>query len=187
MKSSENFTIRSLPPKILSQDLQCLLLELPWLYNSQMNNPSSDFPEKILDLKKVLSDHKKWLDSNGQEGIFADLKNCKLKGAVLIGANLKNANLEGAYLYGAYFKNSNLENANLEGVNLRGANLRWANLKNTNMKNANLVRADLMQAELKYTLLEGANLKMAEGLNSDQLKDAITNSETILPESLSQK
>ena len=50
------------------------------------------------DLKKILSDHKKWLDSNGQEGALADLKNWKLKGAVLIGANLKNANLEGAYL-----------------------------------------------------------------------------------------
>ena len=70
---------------------------------------------------------------------------------------------------------------------MRGANLRWANLKNTNMKNANLVRADLMQAELKDTLLEGANLKMAKGITPDQLKGAITNSETILPESLSQK
>jgi uncharacterized protein YjbI with pentapeptide repeats len=127
-----------------------------------MNNPNSDSPETISDLKKVLSDHNKWLDSNGQEGVFADLKNCKLKGAVLIGANLKNANLKGAYLYGAYFKNANLENANLEGANLRGANLRWA-------------------------LLEGANLKMAEGLTIDQLKDATTNTETILPESLYQK
>ena len=164
-----------------------MLLELAWMYNSLMNNPNSDSPETISDLKKVLSDHNKWLDSNGQEGVFADLKNCKLKGAVLIGANLKNANLEGAYLYGAYFKNANLENANLEGANLRGANLRWANLKNTNMKNANLVRADLMQADLKDTLLEGANLKMAEGLTTDQLKDATTNTETILPESLNQK
>ena len=55
------------------------------------------------------------------------------------------------------------------------------------MKNANLMRGDLMQAELKDTILEGANLKMAEGLTLDQLKDAITNSETILPESLNQK
>ena len=139
------------------------------------------------DLKQILSDHKKWLDSNGEEGTAADLKNRKLKGAVFVGANLKNANFEGAYLYGAYFKNANLEKSNLEGANLRGANLRWANLKNTNMKNTNLVRADLLQAELQETLLEGANLKMAEGLTSDQLKKAITNSETILPELLKKK
>mgnify|MGYP003790040425 CR=1 FL=1 len=164
-----------------------MLLQLAWMYNSRMNDASSDSPEKISDLKKILSEHEKWLDSNGQEGTLADLKNCKLKGAVFIGANLKNANLEGAYLYGAYFKNANLENANLEGANLRGANLRWANLKNTNLKNANLVRTDLMQAELQDTLLEGANLKMAEGLTSDQLKGAITDAKTVLPELLNQK
>ena len=159
---------------------------MAWLYNTPMNDPNSNPSETITssDLKKILSDHKKWLESNGQEGNFADLKNCRLKGAVFIGANLKNANLEGAYLYGSYFKNANLENTNLEGANLRGANLRWANLKNTNMKNTNLVRADLLQAELKDTLLEGANLKMAEGITLKQLKGAITNSETVLPEFL---
>ena len=130
------------------------------MYNSRMNNPNSDYPETISDLKKVLSDHNKWLDSNGQEGVFADLKKCKLKGAVLIGANLKNANLEGAYLYGAYFKNANLENANLKGAHMRGANLRWANPKNTNMKIPNLLRTDWMQSDLKYTPREGANIKM---------------------------
>ena len=101
------------------------------------------------DLKKILSDHKKWLDSNGQEGNFADLKNRKLKGAVFIGANLKNANFEGAYLYGAYFKNANLENTNLEGANLRGANLRWANLKNTNLM------YDIIHKKLAFSLEEG--------------------------------
>jgi len=150
---------------------------------SNLNSSSSE-TIKSSDLKKILSDHKKWLDSNGQEGNFADLKNYRLKGAIFIGANLKNANLEGAYLYGAYFKNANLENTNLEGANLRGANLRWANLKKTNMKNTNLVRADLLKAELKDTLLQGANLKMAEGITSEQLKDAITNAETVLPEPL---
>ena len=163
-----------------------MLLELVWLYNTPMSdlNPKSSETTKSSDLKKILLDHKKWLDSNGKEGNFADLKNYRLKGAVLIGANLKNANLEGAHLYSAYFKNANLENTNLEGANLRGANLRWANLKNTNMKNTNLVRADFLEAELKDTLLEGANLNMAKGITPEQLKDAITNAETVLPEPL---
>ena len=163
-----------------------MLLYLTWMYNIGMKDLNKKSSEIISpsDLKQILADHKKWLDSNGEEGAAANLKNRKLKGAIFLGANLKNANFEGAYLYGAYFKNANLEKSNLEGANLRGANLRWANLKNTNMKNTNLVRADLMQAELKETLLEGANLNMAEGLTSDQLKKAITNSETILPELL---
>lgn len=148
-----------------------------------MNEPNPDSAKTISPsgLKQILSDHKKWLDSNGEEGAAADLKNSRLKGGVFIGANLKNANLEGACLCGAYFKNANLENTNLKGANLRGANLRWANLKNANMNNANLARADLMQAEFKETLLEGANLKMAKGLTPDQLKEAVTNAETVLP------
>ena len=170
----------------MQQKQERLLLYLARMYNTGMKDLGKESSEKISssDLKQILSDHKKWLDSNGEEGAAADLKNRKLKGAVFIGANLKNANLKGAYLYGAYFKNANLEKSNLEGANLRGANLRWANLKNTNMKNTNLVRADLLQAELHETVLEGANMKMAEGLTLDQLKKAITNSETILPELL---
>ena len=170
----------------MQQKQERLLLYLARMYNTGMKDLGKESSEKISssDLKQILSDHKKWLDSNGEEGAAADLKNRKLKGAVFIGANLKNANLKGAYLYGAYFKNANLEKSNLEGANLRGANLRWANLKNTNMKNTNLVRADLLQAELQEPLLEGANLKMAEGLTLNQLKKAITNSETILPELL---
>ena len=160
-----------------------MLLSLAWMYNAQMNDINNKSHQTVpsSDLKKILADHKRWVETNGKEGAVADFKNRKLKGAIFLGANLKNANFEGAYLYGAYFKNANLEKSNLQGANLRGANLRWANLKHTNMKNTNLVRADLLRAELQETLLEGANLKMAEGLTPDQLKKAITNSKTILP------
>ena len=50
------------------------------------------------------------------------------------------------------------------------------------MKSANLVRADFMQAEIKNTRLEGANLKMAEGLTSEQLASAHIDEKTILPD-----
>ena len=49
------------------------------------------------------------------------------------------------------------------------------------MKNANLIRADFMQAEIKNTRLEGANLKMTEGLTPEQLASAHTDEKTILP------
>ena len=54
-------------------------------------------------------------------------------------------------------------------------------VKNVDMKSANLVRADFMQAEIKNTRLEGANLKMAEGLTPEQLASAHTDEKTILP------
>ena len=121
-----------------------------------------------------------WLKTAGRDGKPASLKDYHLKGVVLLGADLSNADLEGANLYGAYLKNANLENSNLQGANLRGANLRWANLKNADLKKANLTRADLMQAEIKNARLEGANLKMAEGLTSEQLAEAHTDSKTTL-------
>ena len=46
------------------------------------------------------------------------------------------------------------------------------------------MKADLMEAKLKDTSLEGANLKMAKGLTSEQLRDAVINDKTVLPESL---
>lgn len=155
------------------------------MYNTGMTNTDSYASEdKTIspsELKTVLLNHKAWLDSNGQGGERANLKDYRLKGAVLLGADLRNANLEGAYLYGAYLKNSNLENCNLQGANLRGANLRWANLKNADLKNANLMRADLMQADIKNVRFEGANLKMAEGLTPEQLESAHTDDDTNLP------
>ena len=50
-------------------------------------------------------------------------------------------------------------------------------------ENANLVRADFMQAEIKDAHLEGANLKMAEGLTSEQLAEAHTDEKPFYPPS----
>ena len=72
------------------------------------------------DLKKVLADHARWLDSGKTEGQAASLEGCNLRGAILLGANLRGANLKNAYLYGAYLKNADLEQADLSGANLRG-------------------------------------------------------------------
>ena len=161
------------------ENLQSQILQM---YNTQMSNvdpqTSKDNTLTTSELKKILLDHKDWLKTAGRDGKPANLKDYHLKGVVLLGADLSNADLEGAYLYGAYLKNANLENSNLQGANLRGANLRWANLKNADLKKANLTRADLMQAEIKNARLEGANLKMVEGLTSEQLAEAHTDSKT---------
>ena len=60
------------------------------MYNAGMKDLDKESSKPILssDLKQILSEHKKWLDSNGKEGAAADLKNRNLKGAVFIGANL---------------------------------------------------------------------------------------------------
>ena len=153
--------------------------------NTESSNTSRSRHEFTKEeIKQSLSNHVKWVLSNGQEGEMADFQKAQLKGAVFMGANLRQASFKGAHLYGAYLKKTDLENANLEGSNLRNANLRWANLENTNLKEANLVRADFHEANMKLTQLQGANLKMAAGLTREQIEMARVDETTILPEYL---
>ena len=65
------------------------------------------------ELAKILSEHKKWIDTNFTEGKQANLRGANLQSADLRGANLQDADLQGA----------NLRNANLRGADLRGAYL----------------------------------------------------------------
>lgn len=50
------------------------------------------------ELNKILEDHKIWVESFGQKGVRADLRNADLRGADLSGADLRVANLSGADL-----------------------------------------------------------------------------------------
>ncbi|HGJ5874728.1 MAG TPA: pentapeptide repeat-containing protein [Arsenophonus apicola] len=75
------------------------------------------------ELRKILDEHKVWVDSMGKNGRKANLW----------GANLIRADLQGADLQGANLWEANLIRADLQGANLQGANL----------QGANLIRADL--------------------------------------------
>ena len=77
-------------------------------------------------LKQVLDQHKLWLETNGVQGQYANLR-----GANLEGANLSGADLYGANLTGADLRHVNLYYADLRYANLTGADLRYANLTNT--------------------------------------------------------
>lgn len=75
-----------------------------------------------MDIKKILSEHLKWI--NGDGGEQADLRGADLSRADLRGANLSRADLSGADLRGA-----DLSEADLRGADLRGAYLSEANLR----------------------------------------------------------
>ena len=105
-----------------------------------------------MDLKKILDDHKKWL--NGEtDGVRANLGYADLHGANLRGANLHGANLGYADLHGA-----NLHGANLRGADLHGADLHEANLGYADLRGANLGYADLRGANLGGANLHEANI-----------------------------
>ena len=106
-----------------------------------------------MDIKKILSEHLKWLKGEGGE-------RANLSGADLSEANLSEANLSEADLSGA-----NLSGADLRWANLSGANLRWANLSGANLRWANLSEANLSEADLSGANLRWANLSEAKNID----------------------
>ena len=75
------------------------------------------------ELKKILDLHKIWVESGGNAGKNADLRNADLSYANLESADLRFAKLRGA---------------DLRFANLMDADLRYADLRNANLRNANL-------------------------------------------------
>ena len=84
------------------------------------------------ELDKIIDNHKKWLQSGGEEGERADLSS------------------------------ANLRYADLSSADLRYANLRYANLRSADLSYADLSSADLRSADLSYADLSYANLRYAD-------------------------
>ena len=74
-------------------------------------------------LRKILDEHKRWIETNQREGSRADLREADLQRA-----DLQRADLQGAGLQGADLREADLREADLQGADLRGADLRGANL-----------------------------------------------------------
>ena len=94
-----------------------------------------------MNLQKVLSDHKLWLESDGEEGERANLYGADLSDADLSGADLRGADLNRANLRDADFRFADLSNADLSGADLRDADLSNADLSNADLIGANFVEA----------------------------------------------
>jgi uncharacterized protein YjbI with pentapeptide repeats len=136
-------------------------------------------------IEKILEDHKKWLESGGNDGKFANFRKTiidddSLKGknlekanfrkAILNGANLRDANFEGANFRRAKLNNADLGRAIFNGAILERADFENARLHRTKMRNSSLVKANLKGADLDRANLEEADLTGVEGLSSALLK-----------------
>lgn len=138
----------------------------------------------VAELAEILSEHEKWLRSQGESGERAMLREANLRGANLRDANLRQADLTETDLRGAelhradltdavlstaYLSNADLRDtvlssaylytADLSGASLISANLHGANLIRANLREANLRDADLTEADLREADLSGANLR----------------------------
>jgi hypothetical protein len=125
-------------------------------------------------LKKILDDHKEWLESDGKKGARANLREAILTEADLAGADLRRADLTGADLTGANLAGADLTGANLAGANLAGADLAGANLTRADLRWANLTGADLTGADLTGAILTGANLREAILTEADLSRAILT-------------
>ena len=129
------------------------------------------------ELKTVLEEHKKWLESeDGEEGSRANLSSANLSSANLCDANLRNADLRNADLCDANLRNADLRDANLSSANLCGSYLRDADLRDANLSSANLCYANLRNADLCDANLRNADLRDAilceANLCGSDLRDA---------------
>ena len=122
------------------------------------------------ELKKVLKNHKLWINTEGEEGEqaalseevlfgkdlsgaelrFADLSGVNLESAVLKGVNLMGADLSDSDLCGADFSGADLSGTNLGGADFKGASLKNVSLEGANLSGVNLSGADLLGASLDF-------------------------------------
>ena len=114
---------------------------------------------------------------SGADLSFVRLSNADLSKADLSGANLSNADLSGAIL-----NEANLSNADLSKADLSSAKLFGADLSEAVLRRADLSRAALQRANLTRANLDGANLKLAYGITDDELEQAESLQEAIMPD-----
>ena len=80
------------------------------------------------------------------------------------------------------FLRLDLHGAALPGVDLSRADLREADLRGTQLRDAKLSGTDLAGAKLGQANLEGADLTGVRNLTVEQLRPAIIDQRTILPD-----
>ncbi|MDB9304681.1 pentapeptide repeat-containing protein [Nodularia spumigena CS-591/12] len=130
---------------------------------------------------------------------WAKLGKANLQFAGLIGANLNGANLNGANLNGANLNAAKLQQteiifadlreasfaeADLHRANLMGSDLNQASLFQANLCETNLMGANLWNANLCDVKLEGAVLTGAKNVELQQIRMALGDRTTRLPDYL---
>jgi hypothetical protein len=137
------------------------------------------------EIKKVIDDHKKWLD-NKEDGKKADLSGADLREAYLRGADLREAYLRGADLSGADLSGTDLSGADLSGANLSRADLSGADLSGADLSGAKgLLKIMGVYPGNKYWKRFGDNLtnfgyKFKVGLNTLKEGEIFADDERVL-------
>ncbi|MBW4559162.1 MAG: pentapeptide repeat-containing protein [Trichormus sp. ATA11-4-KO1] len=116
--------------------------------------------------------------------IGANLQGANLNGANLSGANLNAAKLQQTEIFFANLTAASFAEANLDKANLMGSDLNQASLYQANLSGTNLMGANLADANFCDVKLEGAILTGAKNVELQQIKMALGDRTTRLPDYL---
>lgn len=116
---------------------------------------------------------------DGSSMMTSLLLTARLDGANMTGCDLRKAGLDGAVLDGARLNRSDMREADFWRTRLVGTRL-----GDVDLRGADLREADLTGADLEGTDLRGTDLSAALGLTREQLAQAKTDGETLLPDGL---
>lgn len=160
-----------------------------WTVDKEKETVSPQISPDVQAILTVLG--RRYLKYNEGESQRLNLRGTDMRGANLNEANLNGADLAGSHLDEAQLNGASLNQANFYVVSLKGAFLNRAQLKNAvlqgadmseaDLTNANLFGADLTGASLAGALLGGADLRCSI-VTAEQLRRALTNAETKLPD-----
>lgn len=114
------------------------------------------------------------------EGV--NFNSADLNKAIFYRASLERAQLRKALLNKTSFAMSQMQYASFDGTDLQRVLFTSATLDNTSFEGARLKKCQFSKASLKGTILKEAEVSYPTGLTKDQVKLAITDERTILPE-----
>lgn len=132
--------------------------------------------------RREFADHRRWVESQGKEGVKGswyaeDLSGADLTGAVLCdamlmeanfaGATLDRADLYGAFAGGASFTGASLVGANLGKAVLAGCSFENVNARGTRFSKTNLLDATFDNADLSTAILDGATCQRTSFARAD--------------------
>jgi len=123
------------------------------------------------ELRKILEEHNRWLNTDGEEGSCANLSYCNLSStdllhdAKLCEVDLHGADLRGTDLRGTDFFRADLQDAKLNEADLRGAKLYGADLHGTDLRGTDREGVEGLASYLQPEQLEYYRVKLPEWLD----------------------
>ena len=125
------------------------------------------------------------LKGGGMDLRGINLENVYLFSADLTKSNLSHVNFQNATLARSDIYDADLSEANLQGTNLTHSQFNETNFTGADLRGADLRGAGLRKADLRKADLRGANLNRAIGVTCEQIKSAVIDESTYLPDYIS--